>query len=202
MPEPKAKTIGQAIDEIIAALSPLDEKSRPTAIRAAIDQLGIKLDILASRAISLGPSAQQEGLPTAYADVAPGSRINDIRSLKADKDPATAQEMACLVAYYLQELAPPHDRKSEIGAADLEKYFKQADFPLPKRIGQILVDARAAGYFDSPGQGSYKLNPVGYNLVAHTLPRKSAAPKPSRGKASKTRKKRATTSESSRKRTR
>jgi hypothetical protein len=33
------KTLGQAIDEIIAALTPLDEKSRPTAI---VSGLGVR----------------------------------------------------------------------------------------------------------------------------------------------------------------
>jgi len=33
-----------------------------------------------------------------------------------------------------------------------------------------LVHAKNAGYLDSSGPGSYKLNPVGYNLVAHAMP--------------------------------
>jgi len=35
------KTLGQAIDEIVAALSPLDEKARSTAIGAACAHLGL-----------------------------------------------------------------------------------------------------------------------------------------------------------------
>jgi hypothetical protein len=33
------------------------------------------------------------------------------------------------------------------------------------------VNAKNAGYFESAGGGRYKLNTVGYNLVAHNLPR-------------------------------
>jgi hypothetical protein len=35
------ETLGQAIDEIVAALSPLDEKARSTAIGAACAHLGL-----------------------------------------------------------------------------------------------------------------------------------------------------------------
>jgi hypothetical protein len=79
--------------------------------------------------------------------------------------------MAAVVAYYLSEIAPSHERKDAINASDLQKYFKQAGFKLPKSIPQALPNAAAAGYFDSTGSGLYRLNPVGYNLVVHGLPR-------------------------------
>jgi len=83
--------------------------------------------------------------------------------------------MACLVAYYLQEHAPDAERKQAITTADIDKYFKQAGFKLPQRSPQLLPDTKSAGYFDSVGRGEYKLNAVGYNLVVHNLPAKSAA---------------------------
>jgi hypothetical protein len=96
--------------------------------------------------------------------------------------------MAALVAYYLSELAPDVENKHEISAADLEKYFKQAAFKLPRSIKQTLPNAAAAGYFDSAGGGRYRLNPVGYNLVVHGLPRGPQTAKSSH--ARKTKKKR------------
>ncbi len=78
--------------------------------------------------------------------------------------------MACVVGFYLQELAPTSERKETVNTQDLEKYFKQAKFKLPGKINQILADAKAAGYFDVISRGEYKLNAVGYNLVAHNLP--------------------------------
>jgi hypothetical protein len=79
--------------------------------------------------------------------------------------------MACLVAYYLQELAPDEEQKQTVSTQDIEKYFKQAGFKLPKALEQILRDAKSSGYFESAGRGEYKLNAVGYNLVAHSLPK-------------------------------
>ena len=81
--------------------------------------------------------------------------------------------MACLVAHYLQELAAKGERKDTVSTADLAKYFKAAKFKLPV-IKYTLGNAKNAGYFDSVGSGEYKLNAVGYNLVVHTLPRKTS----------------------------
>lgn len=53
----------------------------------------------------------------------------------------------------------------------MKKYFKQGGFLHPKVPGQTLLNARNSGYLDSGSQqGSFKLNPVGYNLVVHGLP--------------------------------
>jgi hypothetical protein len=163
------KTLGKAIDEMISALEALDVSSRSTAVRAACDHLGITL-----------PQASQGAAFSAGADAgdeAPGSAVAvphtvvDIRTLKEQKQPSTATEMACLVAYYLDTLPPPSERKRVVSVSDMEKYFKQAGHRLPKYMAQVLVDARAAGYFDSVGRGKYKLNPVGHNLVVHGLPK-------------------------------
>ena len=79
--------------------------------------------------------------------------------------------MACIVAFYLSNHAPENEKMDSISKTEIENYFKQAKFPLPKAIQQVLVDAKSSGYFDSAERGKYKLNPVGYNLVAHKLPR-------------------------------
>jgi hypothetical protein len=86
------------------------------------------------------------------------------------------------MAYYLQHMAPSGERKASVSTADIEKYFAQAGFPLPKVPGQVLVDTKAAGYFDLIDRGTYKLNPVGHNLVVHGLPRKGGAATPTRSR--------------------
>ena len=83
--------------------------------------------------------------------------------------------MACVVAHYLQTLAPESERKDTVNASDVKGYFIQGGFPLPKRPEQLLLDAKGAGYFDSAKRGAYRLNPVGHNLVVHQLPRPAAA---------------------------
>ena len=108
------------------------------------------------------------------------TRQASIRDLKEEKQPESLNQMAALVAYYLSELASDGERKDEITSADLEKYFKQAAFRLPRSLRMTLPNAAAAGYFDSAGAGRYRLNPVGYNLVVHGLPRSQETGKSTR----------------------
>ncbi|MBI5910683.1 MAG: hypothetical protein HY848_12115 [Betaproteobacteria bacterium] len=103
------------------------------------------------------------------------ARIVDIQAFKQEKQPSSANEMAAVVAYYLSELAPQPHHKSEVDTTDMEKYFKQAGFPLPGSLKDLLNRAMNAGYFDRVDRGKFKLNPVGYNLVAHNLPRASSS---------------------------
>ena len=168
------KSLGQAIDEIINTLQGLEASSRLTAIRTACEHLGIPYG---GGAAALAPASQAEGTevftpPDALFNPSPQQRVLlDIRSLKEQKLPSNSSEMACIVAYYLQYVVPEPEKKAEVSKDEMEKYFPQADFPIPKRPEQILVDAKAAGYFESAGRGLYKLNAVGHNLVVHALPR-------------------------------
>ena len=93
--------------------------------------------------------------------------------------------MAALVAYYLANVAPKTDRKDRITAKDIETYFKIAEFPLPGKTQFTLPNAKAAGYLDAVGNGEYKLNAVGYNLVVHSMPRGADGKTTSRRKPAK-----------------
>jgi hypothetical protein len=153
-----------AIQTILSALTNLQVEQRQRVIDYVFQRLGLT---------TAQPAATQAVAPHMASPAAPASviqRLNDIRSLKEHKRPRSANEMAALVAYYLAELAPPGARKTEIGTEDITTYFKQANFPLPAVLRNTLVNAKAAGYFDSASHGLYKLNPVGHNLVAHGLP--------------------------------
>lgn len=177
MTKAEKKSIGSAIDEIITALSDLDEATRAIAVKAACEHLSINIGI--TNAAVSSTQAVQPATPAASHDQPPPSikitsAVKDIRSLRDEKKPSNGMEMACLVTYYLENYAPEGESSPDINKKDLEKYFKQAGFPLPKAISQTLVDAKAAGYMDSGStRGRYKLNPVGHNLVAHSLPRKN-----------------------------
>lgn len=182
----------QAIQALIGALDPLDDASRNRVLDYVVRRFS--LNPLPN---TLGPAvpdvvAAETSLPP--ADPQSEQNIRDIRALKEQKSPRSAVEMSVLVAYYLSELAPEAERKESIAAADLTKYFKQADYRLPSTPRVTLHQAKNAGYLDSASHGQYKLNPVGYNLVAHGLPSSSkaskrapkpAAKKPVRKKTSK-----------------
>ena len=164
----------KAMAAVIDALTPLDETARARVVDYVFRRLGLPRV----------PLPRTEGVRATLVEgdtrVLPSS-VTDIRSLTAQKQPKTAIEMAAIVAYYLSELAPISERKTEIRVEDIKKYFKQADFRLPGAASQTLVHTKNAGYLDGGAQrGHYKLNPVGYNLVAHHLPQRDAAAKPQR----------------------
>jgi hypothetical protein len=156
-----------AINAMVAALSPLKEEQRFRAIEYVLRRFNaVTLQSSPVAPTSAGyapPSPPSPSLTTSTPSVV------DIRTLREQKDPRSANEMATLVAYYLSELAPPTDRKTEISTSDVERYFKMAGFKLPADARFTLANARNAGYLDSAGSGQYKLNPVGYNLVVHRM---------------------------------
>src|SRR3989304_3650243 len=165
----------QAIQQIIAALSELDSDARGRVISYVFQRLGIS-----------SPAAQREGLasgetPThriegAAPTVQRVRRQVDVRTFGEEKSPRSANERVAVVGYYLSELAPEAERKIDISAADITKYFKQAGFPLPGAARMTLVNAKNAGYLDAGAErGPDKLNPGGHNLVAHSLPAASTA---------------------------
>jgi hypothetical protein len=156
----------KAMNVIVEALKPLQDEQRTRVLEYVLARFG---------AVPL-----QQQLPSALAPVSASStttsgasthisQVHDIRSLKEAKNPKSANEMAALVAYYVSEIASEGERRNAITKADIEKYFKSAPFRLPADANFTLVNAKNAGYLDSIGGGQYKLNPVGYNLVAHRM---------------------------------
>jgi hypothetical protein len=161
-----------AIRAVLSALVPLKREGRTRVLDYVLKRLGMQGD-----QITQTPGIAPTG--AAGAPELPGvQRGADIRSLTKEKSPGSANEMAALVAYYLSEIAPEGTRKQAINTEDIKAYFKQAPFKLPSRPAQTLLNAKNAGYFESLGGGQYKLNPVGYNLVVHSLPAGGAATKP------------------------
>jgi hypothetical protein len=159
-----------AMQQVIKALESLDSDARTRVLAYVFQRLGLTL--AAQNMIPIPPEGQPPATVMASlpGPLSPGALIADIRSLKESKQPKSDNQMAALVAYYLKEAAPVNDRKDTISQEDIERYFKQAGFPLPKRLNMTLLNAKNAGYFDSAGVGLYKLNPVGHNLVAHGMP--------------------------------
>jgi hypothetical protein len=171
-----------AISSILKALDGLDGES----IQRVLDYVFGRLSIAAPLHLKTIAAVT----PAQTAGESSHARRISIRDLKEEKQPESLNQMAALIAYYLSEVADDAERKFEVNAADLERYFKQAGFKLPKALPQTLPNATAAGYFDPIGNGLYRLNAVGYNLVAHGLPRAHReADKQSRKKSTKSSKK-------------
>jgi hypothetical protein len=158
----------EAIRTVVQALEPLRPEVRAHVVSYVLTRLGIVL------------SPQIETLPLASVrpDALLAARETErqldpahIKDLKDQKKPRSDNEMAALVAYYLENLAPQKERKDRITSRDIDTYFKIAEFPVPERSRMTLVNAKGAGYLDAVGNGEYKLNAVGHNLVVHSMPR-------------------------------
>jgi len=153
----------EAIGSIINLLNPLDEGERSRVLEYVLKRLQM--------ATIHAPAATTERHSESASPVASSRSVIDIRSLTAEKQPRSANEMVALVAYYVSELAPPSDRSQTVNIETIRRYFKMAGFPLPKFFRNVLVNAASAGYLESASRGEYRLNPVGYNLVVHGLPK-------------------------------
>lgn len=168
------KTFGQAVDLIIEVLEQQEMNSRPLILVTIIKLMELEKSVLSGLEKK---SKSNDDFSSSTIPEKPIGFQMDIKTLKEEKNPITAIEMACVMAFYLKEYAPSEEKRSEVSNDDVEKYFNQAGFPLPTVPGQMLLNAKKAGYFDQIGIGKYKLNPVGHNLVAHGLPKKGKSDK-------------------------
>lgn len=158
----------EAISSIIELLKPLDATERSRVLEYVLR----RLDMATVSAPPIGGTIDQLETSGSAPSRFP---IKDIRSLTAEKQPRSANEMAAVVAYYLAEQAPESERSETINVEAVRRYFKMAGFPLPRVLKNVLTNAYAAGYFDNVSRGEYRLNPVGYNMVVHGLPRGASA---------------------------
>lgn len=174
-----------AIKTLVQTLEPLKSEVRTRVIDHAFKVLGIE----APNAALPNPAQPPRPLPGQPAPpVTPSFRPHvdapvDVLSLKEQKDPKTGAQMIAVVAYYLAHHAT--ERQDFITADDIQKYFVQGQYPMPGSKSQALVDAKNAGYLDFVERGKYRLNSVGYNLVAHKMPKDGAAPNRPRSKSGK-----------------
>jgi hypothetical protein len=170
-----------AIRTIMGALTALDASQRDRVLDYVYRRLGISHravaanSALATSVLAPAPAAAHVG--TVAPRLTP-SVLSDVRSFAATKQPSNDTERVAVVAYYLAEIGTGEDKKGAVTSEDITKYFKQAGFPLPARPRQTLHNAKNAGYLDASAEaGSYRLNPVGHNLVVHGLPASSASAK-------------------------
>lgn len=170
----------EAIRTVVDALEPLEDQERSRVLEYVLKRL------------QMATVRTPTSVPAVSQAAPSGSNqrpVTDIRSLREEKQPRSANEMAALVAYYLSELAPPGERSETVNAEALRRYFKMAGFRLPSQLRYTLTNAAAAGYLENAGRGEYRLNPVGYNLVVHGLPKQGASSGAGRTSPRKVRKK-------------
>jgi hypothetical protein len=165
----KEKDVGTQLDDLDATrqiaslLEPFPVPDRERIIRWAREKLGM------SGGFQSGPASTPAGpLVTPASGTTPPP--TDLRHFVASRRPKNDTQFAAVVAYFHRFVAPEADRKEAISPQDLLDACRLADWKRPARPRQTMLNAFRSGVFDKSGHGSYKLNPVGENLVAMVLP--------------------------------
>lgn len=96
--------------------------------------------------------------------------VRDIRTFVQQKQPKSDNQLATVIAFFYRFVAPEADRKETLTTADLQTAARQARGFSFKKPSVTLNNAVQQGYLDSAERGSYRINAVGENLVAMTLP--------------------------------
>lgn len=164
-PEKTVFDVAKVIAEELKQLP--DKRQQEQAIRYASDSLGLgsgpQALLSADRPAQVSPQ-----MPAQSTGATPHS--TDIRTFTAEKVPKNDIQFAAVAAYYYRFLAPEQDRKEAINGKDLQDAARKADRRRPGNAPQTLRNAKNAGYLDSAGPGQFRINAVGENLVAVTLP--------------------------------
>lgn len=162
---------------IVEALKGLDKTQQALAMRFAGETLG-----LPSAASAQTPQAPVTAASPAVPqpETRGATHSTDIRQFTAAKAPKSDQQFAAVVAYFYRFEASEANQKEAIDAETLREAARLAD---RKRLSNPLAtlnNAKNSGYLDGAGSGEFRINSVGENLVAMTLPGNSAQGPPKR----------------------
>jgi hypothetical protein len=173
-----------AAQKIVVELQGMTKDQQALALKFATETLGLQMSTAYAQVTHAPVHASNVASPA--APVAPGQRT-DIKTFTAIKAPKSDQQFAAVVAYYYQFEAPAAQRKDSIDAATMKDAARQAGRKQVNDWGITLSNALRTGYLDKADRGAFKLNSVGENLVAITLPDNSASGKGNGGGSNKRR---------------
>jgi hypothetical protein len=159
-----------AAQKIVAELHGMNEADQLLAIQFATQTL--RLTELTTTATQ--PSGNPAN-PPPTSPIPVLGRSTDIKSFTAAKSPKSDQQFTAVVAYYYQFEAPSEARKGVIDVETMKDAARQAGRAQVRNWIFTLSNAKNAGYLDPAGRGKFKLNAVGENLVAITLPGNGAS---------------------------
>lgn len=162
----ETKSHFDAAKEIVAALRELSKEHQSLAFKFAMETLGLAVPPTHAVSVSSTPPPHREQ----QLGAAGLSQASDIKSFTATKSPKTDQQFAAVVAYFYQFMAPADARKEAVDAVTMKEAARQAGRAQVSNWTMTLNNAKNAGYLDPAGAGKFKLNAVGENLVAITLP--------------------------------
>ncbi len=156
-----------AVRTIVSALQPFEPGDQRRIIRWSMEKIGLSV-ATAGEGREAPSSRSNEERDVTGKPHPTGTR--DIRTFISEKNPTTDNQFAAAVAYYYRFEAPESERKDSITAEDLQEACRRVGRHRLNKPSQTLVNAHAVGLVDKAERGSYRINAVGENLVAMTLP--------------------------------
>lgn len=155
-------------------LKGMDKDRQQRILRWVAESLGLDLGIGGATYQRTG----ETGTVTGGTTSAPGDahrlhreqRSPDIKSFVDSKRPKSDVQFAAVVAYFYRFEASAETRKDSIDAQALQEAARLAGRRRPPKALATLNNAKNLGYLDSPARGQFRINSVGENLVAMTLP--------------------------------
>lgn len=173
----------EAVRVVTKALEPFDTETRGRVIRWAMEKLGLTSVEVPTHKIS---GKEDIPLPTQSHPATYKKHAPNIKTFVTEKNPVSDNQFTATVAYYYRFEAPEAERKDSISPEELKEACRQADRKRIKYPRQTLNNAYKEGFLDKAGEkGRYKINTVGENLVAMTLPGGAAEKSTPRKRASK-----------------
>ena len=171
----KPKDEFDAVRMVVEILKDLTSDEQARVVRYAQEKLGF-----AGGPHSAVPGFAVAGMAVPGVGSPPRATNIDISSFMQTKSPINDVQFATAVAYYYAFEAPEGSRKVEIGASDLLEAARQSGRARLRKPIITLHNTMKRGYLDKAGRGTFKINPVGENLVAMGLPSGSATISPRR----------------------
>jgi hypothetical protein len=160
-----------AAEEIKAILHGRDKIEQERIIRWVTESLSLAGSPSIFAGVAVPPVAIPAATPAhAQAVGTPLQRSKDIKTFVKERNPKSDVQFAAVAAYFYRFESSPGERKEVILPKDLDEAGRQARGYSFKKARATLNNAVMLGYFDRAGDGQFKLNAVGENLVAMTLP--------------------------------
>lgn len=160
----------EAVRTLVETLQGFDVKDQERIIRWASEKIGLAPSTPHQPVTFPGKGDDLEARSDTPAASSEGGRP-DIKSFVTEKSPANDVHFAAVVAYYYQFAAAENEKKEAINGEDLQEACRKASRSRLASPSNTLNNALKRGLLDKTGErGAYKINSVGENLVAMTLP--------------------------------
>ena len=157
----------EAVRKIIEVLGEFESEEQQRIVRWSLEKLGLSLPVASA---SLAPAVFNQPAGTANTHTNTAHQATDIKSFYHQKNPSSDNQFAAFVAYYYAFEAPPDQLKGTIISSDLTEACRMVGRARLGDPSKTLRNATGMGYLDNLERGTFKINTVGENLVAMTLP--------------------------------